>query len=405
MASDAELSVLFADLAKLAARDADRPTDALDAEQWASSLLGMTYALPMVPDEDFAELFVPGFVAALESLGTRRALATLRALTALLGPEHAVAARAAGDRVCDAGQPDPAWAADLGSAQPTAAALMSEQAFDDGFSVMVEFTAPNVETHTIGIYVDHNLGGLVKDVFLAGPLTEVRGQLERQAAGEATVAIRDLDLAEARARAEAAFEMLDRTWDPPVSEDVSDLRPLIEARLRALPEGFVAADDLIEIGAEDRDALLDAFLSSPQGRRWRGDEDAEDVAELAIDFGADYNHGGPLRWSPVVVEIFMTSWLPRKITREPTFFTRVPDVLRDWVEYAGRQRGVPSAPLREAQAAVGLFRDEMLENVSDPQTWGPAKTLATAALDAGVDLTDPDDVQRFVDRYNEGLAA
>lgn len=39
---------------------------------------------------------------------------------------------------------------------------------------------------------------------------------------------------------------------------------------------------------------------------------ARDVVELAIDFGADYNHGGPLRWSPVVVEVFMTNWLARK---------------------------------------------------------------------------------------------
>jgi hypothetical protein len=129
------------------------------------------------------------------------------------------------------------------------------------------------------------------------------------------------------------------------------------------------------------------------------------VAELAIDFGAGYNHGGPLRWSPVVVEIFMTSWLARKVTREPGFFEHVPDVLRDWVKYAGRREGAPSAPLREAVATVEDYRQEMLDAISDPEAWGPAKSFAVAALDAGVDLADPEQVEAFVERYNDGLAA
>jgi len=101
----------------------------------------------------------------------------------------------------------------------------------------------------------------------------------------------------------------------------------------------------------------------------------------------------------------MTSWLARKVTREPAFFKRVPEVVRDWVVYAGRRQGVPAAPLREAVTAVKLYREEMLDAVSDPEVWGPAKTFAVAAQQAGVDLTDRDEVERFIERYNDGLAA
>ena len=393
-------------IADLAARDADQIEDALDAEHWASTILGMMHAAPLPPGEDVATTFLPGFLAGLEDLGTRKALATLRALAAVSAPDYADAAGAAADRLAATGLRDAAWAADLGGARPTAAALRYEDAFDDGLSVMVDFAAANDATHTIGIYIDHNLGGLVKDVFLAGPLGEVRGQMSRTAPNQVGVAIRDLDLAEARARAEAAFTMLDHTWDPPVNEDVRSLRrALIDARLRLLPEGFELSDDHVEATPAEREALLDDFLSSPEGRRWRGDEDAEDVAHLAIEFGAGYNYGGPLRWSPVVVEIFMTSWLARKATRAHGFFERVPDVLRDWVNYAGRRRRVPSPPLREAVAAVEEYTEEMLAAVDDPEAWGPAKTIAVAALDAGVDLSDLDQLQRFIDHYNEGLAA
>jgi hypothetical protein len=199
--------------------------------------------------------------------------------------------------------------------------------------------------------------------------------------------------------------MLDHTYAPPVSEDVRLLRALIEARIRLLPDGLELPEEPEAATPDQRDELLADFLASNEGERWRGDEDAEEIVALAIDFGADYNHSGPLRWSPVVVEIFMTSWLVRKIAREPEFFERVPDVLPDWVAYAGRRRGVPAVPLREAVACVQDYREEMLDATSDPEAWGPAKAFAVAAQQAGVDLSDPDAVGQFVEQYNSGLAA
>jgi len=99
----------------------------------------------------------------------------------------------------------------------------------------------------------------------------------------------------------------------------------------------------------------------------------------------------------------MTDWLARKVTREPRFFEGVPDVLRDWVKFAGQRRGVPAAALREAVAAVKAFREEMLEVVNDSEAWGPAKAFAMAAQQAGVDLSDPDALGAFVERHNEEL--
>lgn len=391
-------------MAAIAVRDATEPGDALEAEQWASCLIGTWHVHPM-PGEDVEELFFPGFVDALETLGTARALATLRALAAVGAGDHGRRARVAADRLAARGLSEAPWSGALGKAQPTAAALMHDEAFDDGVSILLEFAAPGDEPHTLGVYVDYNLGGLVKDVFLAGRLNEVRGQLDRQAATEPGPAISELDLAEARARVEAALYMLDHTYEPPVSEDVRPLRALIDARIRLLPEGLELPDEYEEVTSQERDDLLADFLASPEGQRCRGDEDAEDIVDTAIEFGADYNHGGPLRWSPVVVEIFMTSWLARKVAREPGFFRRVPDVLPDWVAYAGRRRRVPTARLREAVEAVKLYREEMLDATSDEETWGPAKTFAVAAQRAGVDLSDPDAVGRFVEQHNDGLAA
>jgi len=385
-------------------RSVGKLEDALGAECWASELISMWRGRQLI-EGDAEEVFLPAFIRALERKGSPKSLATLRALSGVGSESHARKARAAADRLAGRGVSEPPWAGQLGHAEPVAAELMYEEAFNDGVSVLIEFAPPDGERHTLGIYIDHNLGGLVKDAFLAGPLDEVRSMMSSRADNGVGLALRKLDPAEARARIEAALHILDHTYDPPVDDDVRALRGLIDGRVRRLPDGFELPEDYEEMSVEERGRLLAEFLASPEGQHWRGDEDAEDVVETAIWFGADYNHGGPLRWSAVVVEIFMTSWLPHKATREPVFFERVTEVLPDWVRYAGRVRGVPAEPLSEASQAVERFRDEMLEAVNDPDAWGPAKTFAVAAQAAGVDLTDPDALNAFVEKYNEGLAA
>lgn len=378
--------------------------DALEAECWASELISMWRGRQLI-DGDAEELFTPALIRALERKRSPKSLAALRALSAVGSESDAGKARAAADRLAGRGVSEPPWAGQLREAEPVATELMYEEAFDDGVTVLIEFAPPDGERHTLGIYIDHNLGGLVKDAFLAGPLEEVRSKLRSAAPNGVGVALREIGPAEARARIEAGLYMLDHTYDPPVDDDVHALRGLIDGRVRRLPDGFELPEEYHDMSVEERERLLAEFLASPEGRHWRGDADAEDIVETAIWFGADYNHGGPLRWSVVVVEIFMTGWLPRKVTREPVFFERVTEVLPDWVRYAGRVRGVPAEPLSEASLAVEQFQDEMLEAVNDPDTWGPAKTFAVAAQAAGVDLTDPDALNTFVEKYNEGLAA
>ena len=62
------------------------------------------------------------------------------------------------------------------------------------------------------------------------------------------------------------------------------------------------------------------------------------------------------------------------------------------MRYAGRRRGVPAVPLRQAVEAVEQLEAGMLEAVTDPEAWGPAKIFATAAHEAGVDLSDEAEV-------------
>src|SRR4051794_33770157 len=64
-----ELAQLLAEMAAIASRDAQEPTDALDAEQWASSLIG-TFRRGPLAGEDAPAMVLPAFLDALEQLAT-----------------------------------------------------------------------------------------------------------------------------------------------------------------------------------------------------------------------------------------------------------------------------------------------------------------------------------------------
>jgi hypothetical protein len=107
-----------------------------------------------------------------------------------------------------------------------------------------------------------------------------------------------------------------------------------------------------------------------------------------------------LRWSPVVVELFMTDWLPRKVAHDPAFFAAVPDALREWVRFAGRTRGIPMDAIELTVDSVDTWAADLVEAAADPAAWGPAKVLASAMRDAGVDEHDEESVQGFIDDVN-----
>jgi hypothetical protein len=259
---DRELDELMDDLAAIAVRNAREPQDTLEAELWASSMIG-SWRLRALPRGDTHEIFFASLVRALEKLGSVDALATLLALSLVAPGIHGKRCRAAARRLAGTGVPQPRWSADIGPAVPTSAALMYDASFDDGVTVLIEFWARGSGPQTLGIYVDHNLGGVVKDAFLAGPLSHARASISRGPVG-----LRELDLDEARTRVEAALETLDQTYDAPVDDDVWMLRALIDARMRLLPGGFELGSDYAEVLQEEREALLAAVEPRATATPW-----------------------------------------------------------------------------------------------------------------------------------------
>lgn len=402
---------LAREVASEARKSVREVSDGLDGEMFASWLVS-TWGFDLLavpPDVDPAKEIGLRVVSALERAGDRWALAALRALASvdfeLVGP----ASRDAADRLAEAGVKEPGWRGELGAARGVRALVMRDAVFDDATNVILEFDRPGSEPYSVLVLIDHNLGGIAKDI-IVGPtvaeLTEAFASVPEEKAGSGELKIEEIALDEAAARCREAVWRTEHTMEPPVAEDFKPQVTAVAAHLRLLPGEETHEPE--EVSESARRAALDGFLASPEAEPFGDDEDVADLARLATDFGADHvgGEGRPLRWSPTVVELFMCDYLPRKVLREPDFFRRsVPRLLEAWVRYAGRCRGIPASSIEEAVDAVAYFRDEMLGLVDDEEAWGPAKTFMAAAEEAGVDVTDEAALKSFIDDYNSRLAA
>jgi hypothetical protein len=393
------LAEIFAQVLRAARRELPADEEALVVELWASHLWSVFEGQELV-GHDVLAMFGGGLISHAAAHPSAESRRVLRALAAVAPTPYGLRAAAAAERMT--AFPDTPWAATLAEAVvPDEAWLGYDPVDDDGVNVMVGFDGARGH-HTVGIYVDHNLGGMAKDAFVV-PVT-IAEVLAKLRTDDDSAEYRRVELAEAAARCRAAFEVTDLSWDPPVSDDLLHLRAVVAARLRALPGGG-RAPVRDEVDEDGRDQLVSDFLASDEivalvaaGRVEASA--AELLAANIVTYALDYVEGALLRFSPVMVELFCCDWAPRKIAADVDTFAVLPDVLRAWIRFAGQRRGIPEAAIDDTVEAVDEHVEEMLEAAADPESWGPAKTVVQEMLAQGVDMDDEAAVESFIDRLN-----
>ncbi len=162
---------------------------------------------------------------------------------------------------------------------------------------------------------------------------------------------------------------------------------------------------------EQRDAVVEAFLRSPEAADLRAepaasaeplDDDAlRMLAGLAVDFAADYAGGDPLRISPASATMFLLDWVPRQVILDAEDTAALPVVLTAWATYSCRvrERGAP-APIHLAIAEV---TDDYLELMASGELRSLSTQILAGLVADGVDITDPEQLSTGLERYNAGL--
>ena len=245
-------------------------------------------------------------------------------------------------------------------------ALEMSHVLGDGDNLLLDVRTGNDDALAVLVYIDHNMGTLVKDAFaVEEPLSVLEGQFRELTADEPDTTFTELDLADARARISEAIELSSITYPPLESETWPACRPLVEWVLRHLPDGGTGyvRPDWPEV---EREKVVEQFLASPHAPDVPV-EDARDLTHVMVWFACDYGPGDPLRWSTVSVEIFLTDFLARKALFGQKTLRRAPKVLEAFVRFAHDQHGIRPELTRETLESVEHHAPEFRRQLSGEQ--------------------------------------
>lgn len=293
----------------------------------------------------------------------------------------------------------PRWLADLGQAEPTDRVVEVVHALGDGDNIMLGVRLPGGPELSFVVYVDHNLGGVVKDAFVAPlPLPELVEHM-LSVADDPDLTARDLDPADARARITEGITRGAVTFPPLETDTWPGCRPLAEWAISMLPTGG-SGYHRPEWDADALQALTERFLASPFGAGL-DDADYRGLLTSLLWFGTAHGPGDPLRWSPVTVEILLVGWFPHKIVAEAPYLAKAPALLRAFIRFCHHERGIRPALTTQTLAAVDEYEPQYQRTIRSPRLQGPAALLAAmGALDPDGPWPrlhpGPDDFPRFM---------
>ncbi len=294
----------------------------------------------------------------------------------------------------------PAWLADISRITVTGV-WRHTHVLGDGDNILIGWAWPGGQEASAVVYIDHNVGTLVKDAFVVdGPLDDLVGSYRGLA--DPDMSLEPLDPAEARVRITGAVAKADVTVPPFESDTWPLCRPLVQWVVGHLPAGGTVPEPE-EWSDGARAGLVDHFLATPHGAiDGLTPEQVRGLVGNLVWFACDYGPGDPLRWSPVSVEIVLADWYPRKVFA-PTDdeLRRLPDVLRAFVSFCHERTDVRGELTEETLAAVDEWTPAYLEAIDRSDRSPQSNAARLARLAAGL---DPDALEAFAALDDEEAA-
>ncbi|MFI7156431.1 MULTISPECIES: hypothetical protein [unclassified Micromonospora] len=390
-----------------AARDVTRLDSALDAEMLGAALLGSVYAVAEHDREQAVREFVTGFLAAT-SRRRSAAATTLRAVFAALVPDAEGAARVR------PGAYAPTWAGQLGRVHVTGAWAYGD-VYGDQTSYLATFAYDDEEQggpeHALVALVDHNIG-ITKDVFVGGPAARIVEQAREICTEDEFTWFRTEDPARMHAEVSRHLAVTDDLAELPAQGSLATDRALVGARLAALPGPTPPAGPAVVPPPtdEERTRLIRAFLDSPEASRFGLPEVADgELASLhfclglLLDHAASFPDADPMRWSPMVAELFLLDWVHRRAVLDMDDAAMLPRVLRAWAAYAARQRGLSQSAAARTDEAITEMVPEFARLYSTGERRSPATAAVAQLMADGVDPDDPEALNAWIEANRHRL--
>ncbi|MFC4114189.1 hypothetical protein ACFO0F_16420 [Nonomuraea zeae] len=363
-------------------RDARQLTglaDPLIAETWASNWLGQAWVSAELSEREPEHRLCMEVTGRASTTPSPHGLAAIAAL-ARVAPATDLAMLAETIDILQETQPLPPWhtAASADTAWTATSAWRAVDVWDSENVLLIDYDGAH--PHTLMAQVLKPGGLMIGKIAILEPGAAAQWD-QQHGSDEVPMPISQAPAPEVLADLADALRTTDITWPRNDDEDFVDNRALAWSRCRDHLPGWPERDSLPEA---ERDRLIQQFTTTHD----RDDEVSRSLAELFLDYGEGYIISGPLAWSPDEVMLLLTDWLPRKAVLDAAQRAALPDVLRRWLAYALDQRGVDPRWITPVVDAVDTHLREFARAFDDDTSWGPAKQIAAALTDRGIDLTD-----------------
>ncbi|MET8862313.1 hypothetical protein ABZW11_05075 [Nonomuraea sp. NPDC004580] len=366
-------------------------TDPLMAEVWASSWLGQAWVTAELGEREAEHRLCMEVTGRACAKPTPYGLAAIAAL-ARVAPATDVTMLTETIDILAETQPLPPWytAASAGTAWTPASAWRAVDVWDSEQVLLVDYDGPH--PHTLMAQVLKPGGLMIGKIAALEPGAAAQWD-QRHESDEVPMPINQAPVAEVLADLADALRTTDITWPRNDDEDFVDNRALAWSRCRDHLPARPERDNLPEA---ERHRLIQEFATANH----LDDEVSRSLAELFLDYGEGYMISGPLAWSPAEVMLLLTDWLPRRAVLDDDQRAALPDVLRRWVAYALGRRGVDARWITPVVDAVDDHLREFQQAFDDDTSWGPARQIAAALADRGIDLTDRQAVDDAIHALN-----
>ena len=132
-------------------------------------------------------------------------------------------------------------------------------------------------------------------------------------------------------------------------------------------------------------------------------EDSRSIADFFATCMYNYEGVGPSGWDQNSLTSCCLNILPGKISEGEQFFKNVEPVLSQFFIFLG-EKNVISNGIKLAECLKRISKD-MIKAAADPSNWGSAKTFVMSAINAGVDLSNEDALDKYMKQYNQQIFA
>jgi uncharacterized protein YchJ len=131
-------------------------------------------------------------------------------------------------------------------------------------------------------------------------------------------------------------------------------------------------------------------------------EEQKDESEFVVMSFTEYMYSyqglSPEEWDEAGLEECCLCTLPRKITADESYYRSIASVLSAFFAFVGEKNLLKNTS--QLTRKVKEIDRQIVRNARDPRNWGIAKSFAMAAKDAGVDITNEAEMQKFIALYN-----